>query len=61
MNKKQVTSLEIGQKYIIGENEYLIVEKDFMKFYGYLLDKERNPYGKKRIIGTKNRAIVKIT
>ena len=60
MNKKQETVLEVGQKYRIDGKSYLIDEKDFRKFYGYLLDESGNPYGRRRILGIKNKEIEKI-
>ena len=60
MNKKQEVILEVGQKYQIDGKQYLIDEKDFRKYYGYQLDQTGNPYGRRRILGLRNKEVVKL-
>lgn len=60
MNKKQEVTLEVGQRYKIDGRNYIIDEKTFRKIYGYLIDTEGNPYGRRRIIGTKDKEVIKL-
>ena len=59
-NKKKETRLDVGCIYSIDGIEYLIDEKTYNKIYGYLVDENREPWGRRRIMGLKNKEVIKI-
>ena len=50
--KEKPFEYQIGSRYRVEGKNYVIVEKDYNKTYGYLLDENDQPYGRKRILGS---------
>ena len=48
--KKQL--VEVGKVYILEGQKYLIDEIDFNKVYGFLVDDNHVPHGRRRILGS---------
>jgi len=61
-NKKEKPMvLEVDQIYQIEGIKYLVDEKTYNKTYVWLLDKENEPYGRRRTLGgIKNKEVIKI-
>ena len=59
-NQKKQINLEVGQIYKIDGKGYIVDEKTHNKIYGYLVDEENEPYGRRRILGTKGKEIIKV-
>jgi hypothetical protein len=50
--EKNKTVVEVGKVYEIEDQRYLIDEIGFNKVYGFQVDDNNKPYGRRRIVGS---------
>jgi hypothetical protein len=50
--EKNKTVVEVGKVYELEGQKFLIDKIDFNKVYGFQVDDNHKPYGRRRILGT---------